>query len=155
MRCCARGAAARGLGLDGARQPPSAASRAHHRFASSPCLPSPCPPSPLLQGQNFAYLQIKTIWSVLLRNFDLELVRGWRRWCLAGWGAGWLAGRRLVGWCLPACLPPWRRRRLTAAPRAPSHPPQVGEVPEPDYTSMVIMPQPGRVRYTRKKLAAE
>jgi sterol 14-demethylase len=25
-------------------------------------------------GENFAYLQIKTIWSVLLRNFDIELV---------------------------------------------------------------------------------
>ncbi len=25
-------------------------------------------------GENFAYLQIKTIWSVLLRDFDLELV---------------------------------------------------------------------------------
>ena len=25
-------------------------------------------------GQNFAYLQIKTIWSVLLRNFEFELL---------------------------------------------------------------------------------
>ncbi len=25
-------------------------------------------------GQNFAYLQIKAIWSVLLRNFDFELL---------------------------------------------------------------------------------
>lgn len=25
-------------------------------------------------GENFAYLQIKTIWTVLLRNFDIELV---------------------------------------------------------------------------------
>jgi len=24
-------------------------------------------------GEQFAYLQIKTIWSVLLRNFDLDL----------------------------------------------------------------------------------
>lgn len=48
-------------------------------------LPSPplhCTHSPALlhyptlspQGQNFAYLQIKTIWSVLLRNFDFELL---------------------------------------------------------------------------------
>ena len=27
----------------------------------------------LQQGENFAYLQIKTIWSVLLRNFDMEV----------------------------------------------------------------------------------
>jgi sterol 14-demethylase len=52
-------------------------------------------------GQNFAYLQIKTIWSVLLRNFDFELL---------------------------------------------------DPVPEPNYTSMVIMPKPCRVRFTRKKL---
>lgn len=25
-------------------------------------------------GSNFAYLQIKTVWSVLLRNFDFELI---------------------------------------------------------------------------------
>jgi sterol 14-demethylase len=25
-------------------------------------------------GEQFAYMQIKTIWSVLLRNFELELV---------------------------------------------------------------------------------
>ena len=25
-------------------------------------------------GETFAYMQIKTIWSVLLRNFDFELV---------------------------------------------------------------------------------
>jgi sterol 14-demethylase len=25
-------------------------------------------------GEQFAYMQIKTIWSVLLRNFDMELV---------------------------------------------------------------------------------
>ena len=25
-------------------------------------------------GQNFAYLQIKTIWSVLLRNFEFEML---------------------------------------------------------------------------------
>ncbi|KAL4458418.1 hypothetical protein ABPG75_013283 [Micractinium tetrahymenae] len=54
-------------------------------------------------GQNFAYLQIKTIWSVLLRNFDFEML---------------------------------------------------DPVPEADYTSMVIMPKPCRVRYIRKKLAA-
>jgi hypothetical protein len=54
------------------------------------------------QGQNFAYLQIKTIWSVLLRNFEFELL---------------------------------------------------DPVPEADYTSMVIMPKPCRVRYRRKKLA--
>lgn len=29
---------------------------------------------PHVQGQNFAYLQIKTIWSVLLRNFDFEMI---------------------------------------------------------------------------------
>lgn len=52
-------------------------------------------------GQNFAYLQIKTIWSVLLRNFTFELV---------------------------------------------------DPFPEPDYTSMVIMPKPCRVRFTRRKL---
>ncbi|KAL4429571.1 hypothetical protein ABPG77_008620 [Micractinium sp. CCAP 211/92] len=52
-------------------------------------------------GQNFAYLQIKTIWSVLLRNFDFEMI---------------------------------------------------DPVPEADYTSMVIMPKPCRVRYIRKKL---
>ena len=28
----------------------------------------------------------------------------------------------------------------------------VDPVPEPDYTSMVIMPKPSRVRYRRKKL---
>ena len=52
-------------------------------------------------GQQFAYLQIKTIWSVLLRNFTFELV---------------------------------------------------DPFPEPDYTSMVIMPKPCRVRFTRRKL---
>lgn len=44
--------------------------------------PSPTPPTATpharpafgLQGQNFAYLQIKTIWSVLLRNFDFEMI---------------------------------------------------------------------------------
>jgi sterol 14-demethylase len=25
-------------------------------------------------GETFAYMQIKTIWSILLRNFDFELV---------------------------------------------------------------------------------
>ncbi|EFN54386.1 hypothetical protein CHLNCDRAFT_56217 [Chlorella variabilis] len=54
-------------------------------------------------GQNFAYLQIKTIWSVLLRNFEFELL---------------------------------------------------DPVPEPNYTSMVIMPKACRVRYRRKKLVA-
>jgi hypothetical protein len=29
----------------------------------------------------------------------------------------------------------------------------VTEVPQPDYHSMVIGPLPGRVKYTRKKLA--
>ncbi|GAB4822084.1 hypothetical protein N2152v2_009130 [Parachlorella kessleri] len=52
-------------------------------------------------GQNFAYLQVKTIWSVLLRNFEFELV---------------------------------------------------DPFPEPNYDSMVIMPKPCRVRYTRRKL---
>lgn len=59
--------------------------------------------TPTPQGQNFAYLQIKTIWSVLLRNFEFELL---------------------------------------------------DPVPEADYTSMVIMPKPCRVRYRRKKLLA-
>lgn len=58
---------------------------------------------PVVQGQNFAYLQIKTIWSVLLRNFEFELL---------------------------------------------------DPVPEPNYTSMVIMPKACRVRYRRKKLVA-
>lgn len=89
--------------------------RGASQASQSPCpsLLSPLPhpdPNPnqtllfrTLQGQNFAYLQIKTIWSVLLRNFDFELL---------------------------------------------------DPVPEPDYTSMVIMPQPARVRFTRKKLVA-
>lgn len=46
--------------------------------------------------------QVKTIWSVLLRNFEFELV---------------------------------------------------DPFPEPNYESMVIMPKPCRVRYTRRKLA--
>lgn len=52
-------------------------------------------------GQNFAYLQVKTIWSILLREFEFELV---------------------------------------------------DPFPEPNYESMVIMPKPCRVRYTRRKL---
>ncbi|PSC68351.1 sterol 14 desaturase [Micractinium conductrix] len=52
-------------------------------------------------GQSFAYLQIKTIWSVLLRNFDFQMI---------------------------------------------------DPLPEADYTSMVIMPKPCRVRFVRKKL---
>ena len=71
-------------------------------LSNSPCLASLSPPCHL-QGQNFAYLQIKTIWSVLLRSFEFELL---------------------------------------------------DPVPEPNYTSMVIMPKACRVRYTRKKLVA-
>ena len=78
----------------------SAASHIPRSLTSPPPPPSP-PGTPLSQGQNFAFLQIKTIWSLLLREFEFELV---------------------------------------------------GPVPEPDYTSMVIMPKPCTVRYRRRKL---
>lgn len=55
-------------------------------------------------GQNFAYLQIKTIWTVLLRNFDFELL---------------------------------------------------DPVPPPNYKTIVVGPLPCRVRYVRRKLAAD
>jgi sterol 14-demethylase len=42
------------------------------RYQCQPCLF--CAAVVVLQGQNFAYLQIKTLWSVMLRNFEFELL---------------------------------------------------------------------------------
>lgn len=46
---------------------------------------------------------------------------------------------------------PSSQRTCSLTPYA-ANPSPPGQVPEADYTSMVIMPKPCRVRYIRKKL---